>query len=314
MSLSRVREDLRRICGPEHVLVHPHALRTYESDGLLHHRVSPAVAVLPGSAEEVRRVVRACHDAGVPWVARGSGTGLSGGALPVSDGVLIVLTRLRRILEVDLDNQRVIAEPGVTNVETTDHAGAAVSDIVAAGIVPGAIEMMDRPTIRACEAATHAGYPLDAGAALIVELDGPEAECRTWRDDVVAICEARSATGIRIAADEAERQLIWKARKAAFAAMGRISPNYYVQDGVIPRTRLSEVLRHIDALSERFGLPVANVFHAGDGNLHPLVCYDARNPGEAQRAEDLATLIIDACLEVGGSITGEHGVGVDKKA
>jgi glycolate oxidase len=423
MSLSRVRDDLRRICGSEHVLVHPHALRTYESDGLLHHRVSPPVAVLPGSAEEVRGVVRACHDAGVPWVARGSGTGLSGGALPVSDGVLIVLTRLRRVLEVDLANQRVVAEPGVTNLEisravgpthffppdpssqivcsiggnvaensggahcfkygfttnyvtglevvlpdgevvmlggkgldqpgydlvgtfvgsegtlgiatkivlrvvpvpeatlalvayfeTTDHAGAAVSDVVAAGIVPGAIEMMDRLTIRACEEATHAGYPLDAGAALIVELDGPEAECRAWRDDVVAICEARSATGIRIAAGEAERQLIWKARKAAFAAMGRISPNYYVQDGVIPRTRLSEVLRHIDGLSERFGLPVANVFHAGDGNLHPLVCYDARNPGEAQRAEELATLIIDACLGVGGSITGEHGVGVDKKA
>jgi glycolate oxidase len=405
------------------VIEHPHALRTYESDGLLHYRVSPAVAVLPGSADEVRRIVLACSEAGVPWVARGSGTGLSGGALPVADGVLIVLTRLRRILEVDLDNQRVTAEPGVTNLEisraaapthffppdpssqivcsiggnvaensggahcfkygfttnyvtglevvlpdgevvmlggkeldgpgydllgafvgsegtlgiatrivlrvvpvpetfitlvayfeTTDHAGAAVSDVVAAGIVPGAIEMMDRLTIRACEEATHAGYPLDVGAALIVELDGPGAECRAWLDDVVAICEARSATGIRIAADEAERQLIWKARKAAFAAMGRISPNYYVQDGVIPRTRLSEVLGHIDRLSERFGLRVANVFHAGDGNLHPLVCYDAANPGEAQRAEELAGLIIDACLGVGGSITGEHGVGVDKKA
>jgi glycolate oxidase len=423
MSLSRVREELRRICGPEHVVEHPHALRTYESDGLLHYRVSPAVAVLPGSADEVRRIVLACSEAGVPWVARGSGTGLSGGALPVADGVLIVLTRLRRILEVDLDNQRVTAEPGVTNLEisraaapthffppdpssqivcsiggnvaensggahcfkygfttnyvtglevvlpdgevvmlggkeldgpgydllgafvgsegtlgiatrivlrvvpvpetfitlvayfeTTDHAGAAVSDVVAAGIVPGAIEMMDRLTIRACEEATHAGYPLDVGAALIVELDGPGPECRAWLDDVVAICEARSATGIRIAADEAERQLIWKARKAAFAAMGRISPNYYVQDGVIPRTRLSEVLGHIDRLSERFGLRVANVFHAGDGNLHPLVCYDAANPGEAQRAEELAGLIIDACLGVGGSITGEHGVGVDKKA
>src|ERR1700704_1945758 len=410
MSLSRLREELRRICGSEHVVVHPHALRTYESDGLLHYRVSPPVAVLPGSAEEVRQVVRACYDAGVPWVARGSGTGLSGGPLPVGDGVLIVLPRLRRILEIDLDNQRVTAEPGVTNLEisravapthffppdpssqivcsiggnvaensggahcfkygfttnyvtglevvlpdgevvmlggkeldrpgydlagafvgsegtlgigtgillpvipvpeatitlvayfeTTDHAGAAVSDVVAAGIVPGAIEMMARLTIRACEEATHAGYPLDVGAALIVELDGPEAECRAWLNDVVAICEARSATGIRIAADEAERQLIWRARKAAFAAMGRISPNYYVQDGVIPRTRLSEVLGHIDRLSERFGLRVANVFHAGDGNLHPLVCYDAANPGEAQRAEELAALIIDACLPGWGS-------------
>jgi len=232
------------------------------------------------------------------------------GAFVGSEGTLGIATRI--ILRVVPVPEATITL--VAYFETTDHAGAAVSDVVAAGIVPGAIEMMDRLTIRACEEATHAGYPLDAGAALIVELDGPEAECRAWLDDVVAICEARSTTGIRIAADEAERQLIWKARKAAFAAMGRISPNYYVQDGVIPRTRLSEVLGHIDRLSERFGLPVANVFHAGDGNLHPLVCYDAANPGEAHRAEELAGLIIDACLGVGGSITGEHGVGVDKKA
>jgi glycolate oxidase len=413
---------LQKICGEDHVLTHPHDLRTYESDGLLHYHVTPGIAVLPGTADEVRQVVRACYEAGVPWVARGSGTGLSGGALPREDGVLIVLTRLRRVLEVDLDNQRVTVEPGVTNrevslavapthffppdpssqivcsiggniaensggahcfkygfttnyvtglevvlsdgsvvtfggkeldhpgydlmgafvgsegtlgvatritlrvvpvpesfitmvayFESTDQAGGVVSDIVAAGIVPGAIEMMDPLAIRACEEATHAGYPLDAGAALIVELDGPLAECRARLDDVVAICTARSATGIRIAADEAERQLIWKARKAAFAAMGRISPNYYVQDGVIPRTRLSEVLRQIDGLSKHFGLPVANVFHAGDGNLHPLVCYDARNPGEAERAQQLAEQIIDACLNAGGSITGEHGVGIDKK-
>jgi glycolate oxidase len=375
---------LQRICAPERVLVDRHALQTYESDGLLQYAAVPRVAVLPDTAEEVRGVVRACYQAGVPWVARGSGTGLSGGALPVEDGVLIVLSRLRRILEVDLPNQRVTVEPGVTNAEVgravapthvyppdpssqvvcslggnvaensggahcfkygftttyvtglevvlpdgevvrlggkepdrpgydlvggfvgsegtlgiatritvrviprpeawrtvvtyfdgTDQAGQAVSDIVAAGIVPGAIEMMDRLSIRACEAATGAGYPLDVGAALIVELDGPAEECEARFDDVVAVCRKNGATGIRVARDEHERELIWKARKAAFAAMGRISRNFYVQDGVIPRTRLSRVLQEIDRLSERFGLPVASVFHAGDGNLHPLVCYVA---------------------------------------
>ena len=415
-------DELRRICGPERVVTHPHALRTYQSDALTQYRVTPGAAVLPDSADEVRRILRACHEARVPWVARGSGTGLSGGALPVADGVLIVLSRMRRILEVDLENQRVVVEPGVTNAEvsravapthffppdpssqivctiggnvaensggahcfkygfttnyvtglevvlsdgevvtlggkeldvpgydlvgafvgsegtlgvatkitlrvtavpethrtlvayftSTDQAGQAVSDIVAAGIVPGAIEMMDRLAIRACEEATHAGYPLTAGAALIVELDGPEAECGARFDEVAALCERNRATGVRIARDSAERELIWKARKAAFAAMGRVSRNYYVQDGVIPRTRLPEVLRRIDALAEESGLQVANVFHAGDGNLHPLVCYDERHPGEAEKAEELAGLILQACVDAGGSITGEHGVGFDKK-
>ena len=188
-----------------------------------------------------------------------------------------------------------------------------MSDVVGAGLVPGAIEMMDRLSIEAAEGAVHAGYRPDAGAALIVELDGSEAECDARFDEVVAICERNGATGVRIAADEAERELIWKTRKAAFAAMGRISPNYYVQDGVIPRTRLPEVLERIDELSSEHGLRVANVFHAGDGNLHPLVCYDAAVPGEAERAEELAGLIVNACVDAGGSITGEHGVGVDKK-
>jgi glycolate dehydrogenase FAD-linked subunit len=414
-------EELEGICGGR-VVTDANALRTYESDGLLHYSVAPPVAVLPDSVEEVRGVVRACHEAGVPWVARGSGTGLSGGALPVEDGVLIVLSRMRRILEVDLPNQRIVVEPGVTNVEvsqavgpthfyppdpssqivcsiggnvaensggahcfkygfttnyviglevvlsdgeivtlggkeldrpgydligafvgsegtlgiatkitlrvvpvpeatrtlvayfdSTDKAGGAVTDIVGAGVVPGAIEMMDHLSIQACEAATHAGYPLDAGAALIVELDGSKAECEARFDEVVAICERNQATGVRVAQDEAERQLIWKARKAAFAAMGRVARSYYVQDSVIPRTRLPEVLARIDELSERFEMKVANVFHAGDGNLHPLVCYDAEEPGQAEKAEELAGLILTACLDVDGSITGEHGVGLDKK-
>jgi len=415
-------DDLERIAGAENVYTQEHQLRTYESDGLLQYAVTPAAVVLPGTAEEVRAVGRACHAAGVPWVARGAGSGLSGGALPVEDGVLIGLSRMRRILEVDLENERVVVEPGVTNVavseavgpshfyppdpssqivctiggnvaensggahcfkygfttnyvtglevilpdgsllqlggkeldrpgydlvgtfvgsegtlgiatkitlrvvprpegvrtlvaffDSTSEAGDVVSRIVSSGMVPGAIEMMDNLSIRAAEAHTGAGYPQDAGAALVVELDGPEAECEARFGEVVSICEEVGATSVRVARDDAEREVIWKARKAAFAAMGRVAPNYYVQDSVIPRTRLAEILRQIDELAGDYGLRVANVFHAGDGNLHPLVCYDARNEGEAERAEELAGLIVKACVDAGGSITGEHGVGVDKK-
>jgi glycolate oxidase len=415
--------ELRGIVGDEHVITHEHQLRTYESDGLLQYAVTPGAVVLPGSADEVQRVVAACHASGTPFVARGAGSGLSGGALPVEDGLLIALSRLRRVLEVDLDNQRVLVEPGVTNVAvsqaagpthfyppdpssqivctiggnvaensggahcfkygfttnyvtglelvlpdgslvqlggkecdvpgydltgafvgsegtlaiatriwlrvvpkpesvrtlvaffgSTGQAGEVVSEIVAGGIVPGAIEMMDNLSIRAAEGHTGAGYPQDAGAALVVELDGAEAECDARFGEVVGICERAGADSIRVARDEAERELIWKARKAAFAAMGRVAPNYYVQDSVIPRTRLSEVLRRIEELGDEYGLQVANVFHAGDGNLHPLVCYDGRKEGEPERAEELAGLIVKTCVDVGGSITGEHGVGVDKKA
>ena len=415
-------DELAAIAGERHVVTHPDRLRTYESDGLLQYAVVPSAVVLPGSGEEVRRVVAACHRAGVPWVARGAGSGLSGGALPVADGILIALTRLRRILEVDLPNQRVVVEPGVSNLAVShavapDHffppdpssqvvcsiggnvaensggahcfkygfttnyvtglevvladgavvrlggkevdrpgydlvgafvgsegtlgvatrvvlrvvpapetvrtlvaffaataeAGEVVSAIVAAGIVPGAIEMMDRLAIEAAEGYAHAGYPTDAGAALLVELDGSEVECRARLDAVVELCERGAASGVRVARDAAERELIWRARKSAFAAMGRISANYYVQDGVIPRTRLGEVLRRIDELAAEYRLRVANVFHAGDGNLHPLVCYDGAVAGEPERAEELAGLIVRACVDAGGSITGEHGVGVDKK-
>ena len=414
--------ELRRIAGDEHVLTDHHQLRTYESDGLLQYRAVPRAAVLPGSAEEVAAVVRACHAAGVPWVARGSGSGLSGGALPVEEGVLIVLTRLRRILEVDLPNQRVVCEPGVTNVaisaavgpshfyppdpssqivcsiggnvaensggahcfkygfttnyvcglevvlpdgsivelggkeldlpgydlhgvfvgsegtlgvatkvtvrvipapetvrtlvaffETPARGGHAVSAIVAAGVVPGAIEMMDRLSIDASEQMAHAGWPAEAGAALIVELDGPERECEARFDELRRLCDEAGASEVVVARDAAEREVFWKMRKSAFPAMGRVSPHYYVQDSVIPRTRLPEVLERIDELSREYDLRVGNVFHAGDGNLHPLVCYDGDRPGEAERAEELAGEIVVACVELGGSITGEHGVGIDKK-
>jgi glycolate oxidase len=420
--LTALAARLREIVGDEHVITHEHQLRTYESDGLLQYAVTPGLVVLPGSAEEVQRVVAACHADGVPFVARGAGSGLSGGALPIEDGVLVALSRLRRILEVDLDNQRVLVEPGVTNIavsqavgpshyyppdpssqivctiggnvaensggahcfkygfttnyvtglevvlpdgrllelggpesdlpgydlvgafvgsegtlgvatkiwlrvvpkpesvrtlvaffDSTSQAGEVVSEIVSAGIVPGAIEMMDNLSIRAAEGATHAGYPQDAGAALVIELDGSEAECETLFEEVKEICDGKDANSIRVAEDETERELIWKTRKAAFAAMGRVAPNYYVQDSVIPRTKLPEVLKEIEELAAEYDLQVANVFHAGDGNLHPLVCYDGSKEGEPERAEELAGLIVKACVDAGGSITGEHGVGIDKK-
>ncbi len=415
-------EQLRSIVGDEWIYTAEHELRTYESDGLLQYRATPAAAVLPATAEEVQGVVKACADAGVPWVARGAGSGLSGGALPHADGVLIVLSRMKRILEIDLDNARVCVEPGVTNLsvsaavgpgffyppdpssqivcsiggnvaensggahcfkygfttnyvtglelvlsdgemiqlggkeldapgydllgafvgsegtlgvatkvwlriipspesvktlvaffDSTHAAGEAVSEIVGGGIVPGAIEMMDAQAIDASEQMAHAGYPVGRGAALLVELDGAASECGARFEEVVAVCERCGSDDVRVARDEAERQLFWKTRKSAFPAMGRISPNYFVQDGVIPRTKLPEVLERIEALGEEYGMIVANVFHAGDGNLHPLVCYDGAVEGEAERAEELSGLILDACLDAGGSITGEHGVGVDKK-
>ncbi len=419
-ALERLIDRLRAIVGAEHVHVHEHQLRTYESDGLLQYKVRPGAVVLPGTAGEVRDVVAACARERVPWVARGAGSGLSGGALPVQDGIVVAVTRMRRVLSAALDDLRVVVEPGVTNTEvgalvgpglyyppdpssqivctiggnvaensggahcfkygfTTNYvtgatvvlsdgevaelggmeldlpgydligafvgsegtlgvatdvtlrvipapetvktmvaffdgtgpAGHAVSDIVGAGVVPGAIEMMDNLTIQAAERAVNAGFPTDAAAALLVELDGSAQECEARFDEVVAICERNGATGVRIAANELERAAIWKTRKAAFAAMGRLAPNYFVQDGVIPRTRLPEVLDRITELSAEYGLRVANVFHAGDGNLHPLVLFDGDD--EAVRAEELAGEIVKACVDAGGSITGEHGVGVDKK-
>jgi glycolate oxidase len=410
------------IFGASGVISERNQLRTYECDGLAAFRVIPGLVVLAETAEQVRDAVRVCHELGVPFVARGSGTGLSGGALPVSDGVLIVLSRMRRIIEVDIPNQRAVLEPGVINLDvtkavaphgyyyapdpssqqvcsiggnvaensggahclkygfttnhvtglelvlpdgelvhlggkapdppgydligafvgsegtlgiatkvtvrilrkpeavrtllaafdSTDEAGEAVSGVIGAGIVPAAIEMMDALAIEAAEAAVHPNYP-DAGAVLIVELDGPEAECDHQFAEVERICRKAGATEIQIAQSQEQRALFWKGRKSAFAAVGRISPDYYVQDGVIPRTALPEVLRRIAALAAERELRVANVFHAGDGNLHPLVLYDATVEGQEQRAEELSGEILRVCLEHGGSITGEHGVGFDKK-
>ena len=420
--MRHVIEALRKVCGDEAVLCEPAQLLAYECDALAHLRATPAVVVLPRSAEEVQQVVRVCAEAGVPFVARGHGTGLSGGALPVAGGVLIVLSRLNRVLEVDIPNRRVTVEPGVTNLEitrqvapfgyyyapdpssqqvcsiggnvaensggahclkygfTTHHVlrvdavlpdgdmvtigsdfadppgpdllglligsegtlaivtkvvvrilqrpeevrtllaafdsiaagGEAVSGIIAAGIVPAAVEMMDRLAIDAAEAAVHPNFPR-TDTVLIVELDGPAAEVHETFAIVEEMCRKAGAVSVEVASTDEQRLRIWRGRKAAFAAMGRISPNYYVQDGVVPRTKLPEVLGRIRALSDRTGLRIANVFHAGDGNLHPLICYDERVPGQAALAEEVASEILTYCIEAGGSLTGEHGVGADKK-
>jgi glycolate oxidase len=413
---------LIEVCGADAVVTDPAELRTYECDGLTSHRVRPALVVLPSTAEQVAGVVRECAEAKVPFVARGSGTGLSGGALPHADGVLIVTSKMRRIIAIDPASRRAIVEPGVTNLSvstaarpfgyfyapdpssqvvcsvggnvaensggahclkhgftvnhvlgleivtpsgeltwlgdgtgaapgydllgaftgsegtlgivtkivvkltkipqlitcllagfrTTGEGGSAVSAIIGAGIVPAAIEMMDALAIEAAEAAVACHYPAGAGAVLIVELDGPEAD--VWRDAAAVreICEKAGATEIREADDPAERAIIWTGRKSAFAAVGRISPAYIVQDGVVPRSALGPVLDKIAQLSAEAGVRVANVFHAGDGNLHPLVLYDDSSPEATEAAETLSGAILDLCISHGGSITGEHGVGVDK--
>src|SRR5437899_1508951 len=276
---SRILDQFRAIVGKDGLITEPEQLRTYECDGLTNFRVVPSAVVLPTSTEQVQGVVRTCHRERIPFVARGSGTGLSGGALPIESGIVISLARLNRILEVDLANARVVVEPGVINgivtrpeiiqtllaaFNSTNEAGAAVSGIIAAGMLPAAIEMMDNLAIQAAEAAVHAGYP-NCGGLLLVELDGPAAEVELLMAQVKEICTECGAWEIRVAPSEEERAAIWKGRKAAFAAMGRISPNYIVQDGVIPRTALPQVLSEIERLSAEAGLRVANFFHAGDG-------------------------------------------------
>jgi glycolate dehydrogenase FAD-linked subunit len=410
---------LDRFAAITQTIREPEQLRTYECDGLTGHRVVPALVALPGSTAEVQAVVRLCNEGRIPFVARGAGTGLSGGALPVADGIVISLARLTRILEIDVERGQVVVEPGVANLDVTravaadgfyyapdpssqqvctiggniaensggahclkygftvnhvlgaeivlpdgelvelcvwddgpgllgafigsegtlgiatkltlrilrapeavstllagfghtDEAGAAVSDVIAGGILPAAIEMMDAVTMEAAEAAVNANYPDGCGAVLIVELDGPLAQVEEDLERVMSICRANAAREIRTASDPEDRATVWRGRKAAFAAMGRISPDYYVQDGVVPRTKLPSVLRAIEELSQQHGLRVGNVFHAGDGNLHPLVLYDGRVDGEAVRAEELSKQILEICIDAGGSITGEHGVGTDK--
>jgi glycolate oxidase len=408
---------------PDGVIQDQDALRVYESDGLTAYRQPPMLVVLPRTTEQVSQVLAWCHREGVKVVPRGSGTSLSGGALPLEDAVLLGMARFNRVLEVDYTDRVAVVQPGVTNLAVTraveadgfyyapdpssqiacsiggnvaensggvhclkyglttnnvlgvemvlmdgqvirlggraldpagldllglvvgsegllgvvtevtvrilpkpetaravligftsvEQAGQAVAEVIAAGIIPAGMEMMDKPAIHAAEAFVHAGYPLDVEALLIVELDGPGAECDALTREVEAIGRRNGSTTCRASTSEAERLAFWAGRKAAFPAVGRISPDYYCMDGTIPRRRLPEVLRRMDALSATHGLKVANVFHAGDGNLHPLILYDANREGELERAEAFGADILRLCVEVGGVLTGEHGVGVEKR-
>ncbi len=414
--------ELLRLLPRDAVIADPASLSVYECDALSAYRQPPKVVVLPRTAEEVRAILRLCHRLGVPVVARGAGTGLSGGALPHAEGVLLSLTRLNRILSIDPVNRTATVEPGVRNTEVSEaaaphglyyapdpssqiactiggnvaensggvhclkygltlnnllaltvmtiegecleiggqaldapgydllalmsgsegllgvvtsvtvkllpqpqaaqvllaafkrveDAGNGVAAVIAAGIIPAGLEMMDRLAIQAAEDFVHAGYPLDAEAILLCEMDGHPAEIEAELSRVAEVLKAQGATEVRVARDESERQRFWTGRKAAFPALGRIAPDYYCMDGTIPRRQLATVLARISALSQEFGLAVANVFHAGDGNLHPLILYDANASGQLERAEAFGGKILEVCVEAGGTITGEHGVGVEK--
>jgi glycolate oxidase len=414
---------LGRIVPGEGVIAHEREMRPYESDGLTAYRQLPMVVVLPDTSEQVAQILRYCHAQGIKVVPRGAGTSLSGGALPLADGVLLGMGKFNRIREIDLENRVVVVEPGVTNLAVThavqadgfyyapdpssqiacsiggnvaensggvhclkyglttnnllgcelvlmtgevvrlggkhldaggydllgivtgsegllgvvtevtvrilrrpetaravlvgfassEQAGECVGRIIAAGIIPGGMEMMDRPAIHAAEEFVRAGYPLDVEALLIVELDGPRAEVDHLLERVGEIAATCGAMMLKVSTSEEERLAFWAGRKAAFPAVGRISPDYYCMDGTIPRRRLPEVLARMREMSERYGLRVANVFHAGDGNLHPLILYDANRPGELDRAEAFGAEILRLCVAVGGVLTGEHGVGVEKR-
>jgi glycolate oxidase len=414
--------ELRRFLPADSVLEHEEEVRPYECDGLSAYRQLPLLVVLPRTVPEVQRVLRLCHARQVPVVARGAGTGLSGGALPLADGVVLSLARFNRILDLDPVARTARVEPGVRNLAITqaaaphglyyapdpssqiactiggnvaensggvhclkygltvhnvlavklvtlegelielggaaldapgydllalyigsegmlgvtvevtvkllpvperaqallaayddvEQAGRAVGEIIAAGIIPAGLEMMDGPAIQAAEDFVHAGYPTDAAALLICELDGTNQEVSERVMQVRALLLASGATEVRTSETDAERLRFWAGRKAAFPAVGRISPDYYCMDGTIPRRALPEVLRRTAELSEEYGLRVANVFHAGDGNLHPLILFDANQPGELERTEALGGRILELCVEVGGTITGEHGVGIEK--
>src|SRR5438067_266600 len=294
---------LRRIVPGEGVILSEPERRAYESDGLTAYHQPPLIVVLPSTVAEVAAVLRYCHSEGIKVVPRGAGTSLSGGALPLADGVLLGMAKFNRVLDIDYDNRAAVVQPGVTNLGITKAVEQA-----------GFYYAPDPSSaIHAAEDFVHAGYPLDVEALLIIELDGPEPECNHLLDRVSAIAKACGATTLRASNSEAERLKFWAGRKAAFPAVGRISPDYYCMDGTIPRARLAEVLAKTSELSQQYGLRVANVFHAGDGNLHPLILYDANQPGEIEKAEAFGADILRACVELGGVLTGEHGVGVEKR-
>ncbi len=414
---------LHRLFPSDRIVTDAAELTSFESDALTAYRVRPAAVVFPESQEEVIETVKVCHRFNVPFVARGSGTSLSGGSLPIKDGLLIALNRMNHVLRVDPQERIAVVEPGVINIDvskavakhglyyapdpasqiictiggniafnsggvhclkygmTSNHilaikavlpdgeviqlgseslenvgpdlvglfvgseglfgvaleitvrllpkperyrtvlaayrsleaAGDAVAAVVASGLLPGALEIMDHLIIEAAEAAVHAGYPQDAAALLIVELDGEAEQVEEEFKRLMEIIDRTGAYEIRVAQDEADRLRIWKGRKSAFSAVGRLSPDYIVNDGVVPRRHLGAALAEIERLSRKYNIRVANVFHAGDGNLHPLVLYDGREAGALERAEELAGEIIRMCIRYGGSVTGEHGIGIEKR-
>jgi glycolate oxidase len=420
---AEIAAALRAIVPGEGVIEDPDGLRPYESDGLTAYRQPPLLVVLPETTQQVSRILAWCHAQGVKVVPRGSGTSLSGGALPLADAVLLGLGKFKRVIDIDYEDRIAIVQPGVTNLaitqavedrgfyyapdpssqiacsiggnvaensggvhclkyglttnnvlgvelvlmdgeivrlggrqldpagldllgvvvgsegllgvvtevtvrilpkpqtaralmigfSTVEGAGQCVADVIAEGIIPAGMEMMDKPAIHAAEAFVQVGYPLDVEALLIVELDGPAAECDHLIGEVERIANENGAVSCRISQDEGERMAFWAGRKAAFPAVGRLAPDYYCMDGTIPRRRLPEVLQRMRQLSDHYGLGVANVFHAGDGNLHPLILYDANKEGELDRAEAFGNDILRLCVEVGGVLTGEHGVGVEKR-
>jgi len=424
LALPPLVSRLREAVGVENVLSAQSDLLVYECDGFTIEKNSPDVVVFPRSTADVARVVKIASELGVPFLPRGAGTSLAGGCLPVGGGVMIVLTRMKRILEINLRDRYAVVEPGVVNVwltnalkgtgyhyapdpssqgactiggnvatnsggphtlkygvtvnhvlgveavladgrvvqlggpagdplgldlvgaivgsegtlaivtkvwvrltrspeghrtmlgvfESVDDATAAISEIIGAGIVPAALEMMDQGILVAVEAAFGFGFPLDAQAILLIEVDGLEAGLDQQRDQIIALCQKCGAREVRLAGDEKERLKLWKSRKQAFGAIGRLSPSYCTQDGVVPRTQLPHILRKIIEIGRRYDIRIVNVFHAGDGNIHPILLFDERNAEQVRRVLAASNEILDACLACGGSVTGEHGIGVEKIA
>jgi len=417
-----VLRELERIVGAAGLIVSREGLLTYECDMHTFYKGAPEAVVLPESAAQVAEIVRLCRRERVPVVPRGSGTGLIGGAMAPEGGVMVSMTRMNRIVEIDFANRCATVEPGLINLwlsqvtreggyffapdpssqmvssiggnastnaggphclkygitvnhilglevvtgagelvrlggktherpgydltgimvgaegtlglitgvivrlthlpesvktilasfSTIEDASETVSAIIRAGIIPAALEMLDEVVIRAIEEGIHAGYPKGAGAVLLIELDGPVAEIEAQAAPIEAICREHLALEIRVARSEAERALLWKGRKEAAGVFGRLTPNWLLQDAVVPRSKLPEIMRELQAIGARHRVVIANVFHAGDGNLHPLICYDDRVPGELERAKHANEDLLHACLRLGGSVTGEHGVGLDK--
>ena len=413
---------LKSIVGERSVLWREYDLMLYEYDGSID-KACPSAVIMPSNSQQVSEIVKLCNRHGVPFTARGAGTGLSGGCLPEHDSALLVFSKMNRILEVDAANMRAVVEPGVVNLHLSDHtadlglyfvpdpssqkactiggnvgensggphtliygvttnhvlglevvlpdgkiinvggkaldapgydlvgmfvgsegtlgmvtkiivkltplpeavktlladfetvadASTAVSDIIESGVVPAALEMMDNLSIRAVERSVHAGYPTDAAAVLLIEVEGLRETVSDLVESAASVCRKNHARQVRIAGDGRERNLLWAGRKGAFGAMGRLSPDYYVMDGVVPRNRLPEVLAGIEKVSQKYGLRIANVFHAGDGNLHPLVLWNSDHPGEELKVRDAGVEVLDIVASVGGALTGEHGIGIEKR-